>query len=100
MTIPTKQHEKPEAVMSTVAQLQAAAPGESVALGEVVEAIIVLSSLNEVDLADLVSSGALKKRFPFKVSDTEQPLSRFDDIEEAPSRSLSDVEYQRFLRGD
>lgn len=67
---------------------------------EVVEAIVALSRLDEAELAERVASGKLNEMFPFRIRDGETPALRpFSEVEEAPTRALTDEEYLRFLRG-
>lgn len=83
---------------ATYEQLDLAGPA---VLEDVVSAILVLARHDEAELAEIVSAGKLREVFPYKARERAAPasLGRFDDIEEAPARELTDEEYEDFLRG-
>ena len=67
---------------------------------EVVNAIVAIARIPEAELAARISDGDLRSLFPFRAKNDEIPgLRRFADIEEAPSRALTDEEYEAFMRG-
>lgn len=67
---------------------------------EVVAAIEALSHLDEAELAERAASGKLREMLPFRIRDGETlRLRPFSEVEEAPTRALTDDEYLRFLRG-
>jgi hypothetical protein len=67
---------------------------------EVVSAIVKIAQMPEAELATRISDGELRSLFPFRVKNDKIPaLRRFADIQEAPSRALTDEEYEAFMRG-
>src|SRR6266404_8954886 len=73
-------------------------------LEDVVSAIIALGRYDELELFQLVSGGKLQQVFPFRlrtsISDPIPELDRWEDVVKAPSRALTDDEYEGFLRGE
>lgn len=73
---------------------------QAISLTDVVNAIMYLSRLDEIDMERMIRDEAFREAFPFKVGDSSNPgLRRFDEVEEAPARALTDEEYLRFLHG-
>jgi hypothetical protein len=70
------------------------------AFEEVADAIIKLSTIDETTLLEHAGNGDLASLLPYTVVGSESPqLEAWDDVAEAPGRSLSDEEHERWLRG-
>lgn len=87
-----------EQTSETLVPAQPLAAGQKLAMRDVVDAILALAELDGSVLSHMAGTGELRQKFPFRVTDEEQHLSRFDDIEEVPARRLTDDEYRRILR--
>lgn len=85
--------------------------GRRASSSEIAAAIRRLASFDEVELSELVCEGRLEEAFPFVPDDMEDgssadghgrppELQRFEDLQEAPARPLTDEEYRKFLKGE
>ena len=67
--------------------------------GALETAVRALAAMDEVTVQAMAEAGGLAQRaMRLDAKSDSEPLSRFDDVHEAPSRPLSDREYQRWLR--
>lgn len=69
-------------------------------VGALGEAVRALAAMNEEAVQAMAEAGGLKQRaLRLDAKSDSEPLSRFDDVHEAPSRPMTEAEYRRWLRG-
>ncbi len=69
-------------------------------VGALGEAVRAMAGLDEVTVQAMADSGDLEQRvLRLDGGSDAGPLSRFDDVHEAPSRPMTEAEYRRWLRG-
>ncbi|MPZ43616.1 MAG: hypothetical protein GEV05_09480 [Betaproteobacteria bacterium] len=70
-----------------------------ISLEEVTDAIVRLSCTDEVTLFTLASEGKLWTIFPYAATYQGVPETEaWDDVQEAPNRTLTDEEHEKWLR--
>lgn len=70
-----------------------------VSLEEVTDAIVRLSRIDECTLLALASEGKLWTVFPYAATHKGTPEPEaWNDVQEAPSRMLTDEEHEKWLR--